>query len=347
MRRSAGSPSGGPTRRVLLLLNPGAGRARALRHAQLRIEEHHGLQVDLIVPDPNEQRTQFDQARAAVEEGVDVVVVCGGDGMVSAGVNLVALRGIPLGIIPAGSGNDFARAAGMPRRDEAALQRVLHALSQPQLQVRAVDALRLQVEAHGEASGGDRVAGGDRGSEGDDGEGGGARGRWVANSVNIGFDARVNQRANAQRRTPRQLRYLVALAQEVPRFAPMKFDAEFDDAAVAHLDSALVCIQNGATIGGGIPLAPGARIDDGWAEVSQVAPLSRAGLLALFPLLMLRMHRWLTPLTRLRARSIRIRVPAGAPVFADGDQFLSGEHTGAEEVWVSAELVPGAVKLLG
>ena len=336
MRRSAGSSAGGPTRRVLLLLNPGAGQARALRHAQRRIQEHQGLHVDLIVPDPRDQRTQFDQARAAVEEGVDVVVVCGGDGMVSSGVNLVALRGIPLGIIPAGSGNDFARAAGIPRRCEPALQRVLNALSQPQPPVRAVDALRLQMEAHD-----DDAAGGDH----DDGDG--ARGRWAANSVNIGFDARVNQRANAQPKIPRQLRYLVALAQEVPRFSPLKFEAEFDDAAAAHLDSALVCIQNGATIGGGIPLAPGARIDDGRAEVSHVAPLSRAGLLALFPLLMLRMHRRLTPLTTLRARRIRIRVPVGAPVFADGDQFLSGEGTGADRAWVSVELVPGAVELLG
>lgn len=328
MAKSADSSVGAPTRRVLLLLNPAARQARALRHAQRRIEGHPGLHIDLIVPDASDQAIQFDQARAAVEEGVDVVVVCGGDGMVSVGVSLVAGRGTPLGVIPAGTGNDFARAAGIPRRCEPALQRVLRALSQPQLPVRAVDALRVHAEAH------------------DDGVGG-ARWRWAANSVNIGFDARVNQRANADRRTPRQLRYLVALLREVPRFSPLKFVAQFDDAAAALLDSALVCIQNGATIGGGIRLAPGARIDDGLAEVSHVGPLSRAGLMALFPLLMLGMHRWLRPLTTIRARRCRIWVPAAAPVFADGDEFLSGASTGADGYWVSVELVPGAVALLG
>ena len=345
MARSAGSSAGGRSRRVLLLLNPAARQARALRHAQRRIEEHQdqhqGVHLDLIVPDSGDQAAQLDQAHAAVEEGVDVVVACGGDGMVSSGISLVAGRGTPLGIIPTGSGNDFARAAGVPRRREPALQRVLDALSQPQLPVRAVDALRVHVEAHEDGCGC-----GDEGGDGDAGHGG-ARWRWAANSVNIGFDARVNQRANAQPKVPRRLRYLVALAQEVPRFAPMRFDAQFDDAAAAHIDSALICIQNGATIGGGIPLAPGARIDDGVADVSHVAPLSRAGLMVLFPMLVLGMHRWLRPLTTLRARRCRIRVPLGAPVFADGDEVLSGETTGAEGVWVSVELVPRAVRLLG
>lgn len=297
--------SGGAVRRVLLLLNPGAGQGRALRDAQRRLERHPGPQLDLIVPDPRDQRAQMEQARTAVREGVDVVVVCGGDGMVSAGVSLVAQRGIPLGIIPTGTGNDFARAAGVPRRRGAALQRVLDAVSRPQLPVRTVDALRVEAKTHDD--------GRDENHREADRSGGARRHRWVANAVNIGFDARVNQRANAQTRTPRQLRYLVALAQEVPRFAPLQFDAGFDGAAAERLDSALVCIQNGPTIGGGIPLAPAARIDDGWAEVSQVGPLSRAGLTALFPLLMLRRHRWLTPLTTARARRLRIRVPAGVP----------------------------------
>src|SRR5699024_8704278 len=109
--------------------------------------------------------------------------------------------------------NDFARTAGIVRRGEPALQRVLDALSQPQLAVRAVDALRVRVEAHDDGVAVDADP---------------ARRRWVANSVNIGFDARVNQRANAGRGTPRQLRYLVAMAREVPRFSEERFYAQFD-----------------------------------------------------------------------------------------------------------------------
>lgn len=327
MPRSAGDPAGTPARTVLVLLNPGAGRSRTLRDAQRRIEEYPNLTLDLIIPDPGDQREQFAQSRAAVEEGVDAVVVCGGDGMVSAGVNLVAQRGVPMGVIPAGSGNDFARAAGIPRRYEAAMHRVLHALAQSQLPLRPVDALRLRRT-----------------------EGIQEQVRWAANSVNIGFDARVNQRANVQQRTPRQLRYLIALAQEVPRFSPVGFDVEFDGAEPLHLESALICCQNGPTIGGGIPLAPGARIDDGSMNASHVGPLTRAGLVALFPLLMMRMHRWLTPLTTLPVRQLSLHVPAGVPVYADGDEFLTGavaaDQAESEPVRLDIELVPAAVHLL-
>lgn len=324
MRARADNPNEPTPRRVLLLLNPGAGQSTALNYAQRRFaRQDSSLPLDLVVPDPSDQRAQFDHARAEVENGVEAVVVCGGDGMISLGLNLVAGRHIPFGVIPAGSGNDFARAAGITRRYDAALQTVRDALAQPEIPVRAVDALRLQLP----------------------GDGGEAR--WVANAVNIGFDARVNQRANSGMKVPRQLRYLVALAAELPGFKAVGFDVELDESGSQRLQSALLCIQNGATIGGGIPLAPGARLDDGWAEVSHVAPLSRAGLVALFPLLMMGMHRWLRPLTTRRARRIRVRVPGGVPVFADGDEVLSGDEAGCEGITVTVELVPAAVPLLG
>lgn len=307
--------------RVLVLLNPGAGRRAVLQAAREHIEAR-GSDLDLVVPDPSDQKAQLSEAEAAVRQGVDAVVVCGGDGMVGLGVNLVAQQEIPLGIVPTGSGNDFARAADIPRRHADALHRVLLALQQPELPARRVDALRLRIE------------------------GDGADVLWVANSVNIGFDAQVNQRANAQRRVPRQVRYLVALAREVPRFRAVEFELRLDSEPAVRQQSSLVCIQNGSSIGGGIPLAPGARIDDGWAEVSHVAPLSRPGLVALMPLLMLRMHRWLKPLTARRIRHIRIGVPAEVPICADGDELHPGRSSAAEGLVVEVELVPGALLIL-
>lgn len=326
MPASSGSPAAVPARRVLLLLNPGTAQSGAMQHFQRRITGCEERPLELIVPDPRVQKSQFSHARAAVEDGIDAVVVCGGDGTVGAGVNLVAGRHTPLGIIPAGSGNDFARAAGIPRRGGAAMECVLRALRQPQLPVRAVDALRMRLS-------------GSAGTEDQQ--------RWAANSVNIGFDARVNQRANAQYRTPRRLRYLAALAQEVPRFSPAEFDVEFDSGEPQRLQSALLCIQNGSSIGGGIPLARHARIDDGWAEASHVGRLSRVGLVALFPLLMMRMHRWLRPLTTLRVRRLSVRVPARTPIYADGDELLSGAEPTGGPHQLEIEVVPAAVQLLG
>ena len=152
--------------------------------------------------------------------------------------------------------------------------------------------------------------------------------------------------ANAQRRVPRKLRYLTALVREVPRFHAEEFVLQAEAGVAERHASSLVCIQNGSSIGGGIPLAPTARVDDGWAEVSHIEPLSRAGLVALFPLLMLRMHRLLRPLTTRRVRHLRVEVPGQVPVFADGDELHSGHGAGAAGVVVEVELIPGALLLL-
>jgi diacylglycerol kinase (ATP) len=304
----------------------------------------------LVIPDPSDQEEQLREAKAVVEQGVDAVVVCGGDGIVGLGVNLVAQQEIPLGIVPTGSGNDFARAADIPRRHANALQRVLQALAQPELPVRRVDAIRLKISC-APSSQADTGASAQsleavKAVEVRERSENAVRVLWVANSVNIGFDAQVNQRANAQRRVPRQLRYLVALAQEVPRFCAVEFGLRLDSGPAVRQKSSLICIQNGGSIGGGIPLAPRARIDDGWAEVSHIEPLSRAGMVTLFPVLMLRMHRLLKPLTTRQIRHIRVEVPPQVPVFADGEELHSGRSSLAAGTVVEATLIPGAVLIL-
>ena len=73
---------------------------------------------DLIGTDVDQA---LDLARGAVADGAWALVVCGGDGMVHLGVNLVAGTDVPLGIIAAGTGNDNARELGLPVRDAAGL----------------------------------------------------------------------------------------------------------------------------------------------------------------------------------------------------------------------------------
>lgn len=283
-----GSPDddGAPAvrRRVLVLLNPHAGRRRSLTRAQARLRTHPGLALDLVVPDPADHAAQLAAGRTALADGVDAVVVRGGDGMVAARVGLVCDhaeatgRRVPLGIVPAGTGNDLARAAGLHRRDPgAALEAVLRALEDPAAPVRRIDALRLTVTRAGAV----------------------VERRWAANSVNIGFDARVNARANALGAVPGPLRYLAALGLEARAFAAVEMG---------------------------------------------LGPLPTAGLALLFPLVYVRAHRLLRPLCTERARRVRVAVPDGVPVYADGDEVLPASHGGAA---VEVEAVPGAVALLG
>ncbi|MGO1860880.1 diacylglycerol/lipid kinase family protein, partial [Agrococcus casei] len=309
-------------RRILVLLNPAAGNRRSAVAAVRGVAAHRSMRVELVVPDASDRARQLDEARAAVDEGVDAVLVHGGDGALSGAINLVAGRPVPLGIVPAGTGNDFARAAGIDRsRPRAVLDGLLTALEDDSPEVVEADALVATVRRPGHED----------------------RQHWVANSVNIGFDAKVNQRANGLRTTPRSLRYLVALAQEVPQFEGIAFGHSVDGSARQEQRLALICVQNGPFIGGGIALAPHARIDDGRMSVSFVEAIAKPGLVALFPLLMLRRHKWLKPLSTREAESISIDVPAGVPVFADGDELAAATDSGCS---VEIEVRPRAFRLL-
>lgn len=316
-------------RRVLIVLNPLAARDRRAALAAVAGSAAH---LELIVPDGADREAQFAAARDAVRTGVDAVVVYGGDGTVAAGFALTSGTGIPLAVVPAGTGNDFARAAGIrTRRPGRLLAEVLARLADGRSSTRGIDALRLDVRVPSAAAAGDGVGVAD------------IRRLWAANSVNIGFDALVNQRANALRRLPATGRYLAALARELPGFRAADLRLACDGEPRRAVHAALICVQNGATIGGGIPLAPGADLADGRAEVSVVGELPRWALAGLFPFVYLRAHRLLTSLRRRQAATAEIRVPAGVPVFADGDEVLAGTEGGGD---VRITVVPGAVRLL-
>lgn len=315
-------------RRILVLLNPHAGRGELGGATPQQFSDDAGLDAEIIVPDPDDHAVQMAQAHRELAEGVDAVLVRGGDGMVAAGVNLVAQTDVPLGVIPAGTGNDFARAAQLPLSPPAALQHLLTALRAPELTTVAVDALHVTLRAPGVT-----------------------REWWVANSLNIGFDAEVNQRAETLRHIPGSLRYLVGLVQSLPGFHTRRMRLQLDD-VVHELDAALICVHNGGYIGGGIPLNTQAKHDDGVLNVSTVGRVSRTGVTLLFPLVYLGAHRLLRPLSAHQATRLRIHIPAGVPVYADGEAVLAPplgtpsatEDAGHHELQV--QVVPGAVRLI-
>ncbi|WP_150461812.1 diacylglycerol/lipid kinase family protein [Nesterenkonia ebinurensis] len=320
--QSLGGGSSGESRRVLVLLNPTAGQGRRAARIQKHLAEFASEGLELIVPNPADHLEQLEQAETAVKTGVDAVLVLGGDGMVHTGVQLVAGRQIPMGLVPTGTGNDFARGAGVPRHPTMRnLLRLLHQLSEPELTTKAVDALRVRITQHNGTS----------------------QHCWAANAVNIGFDARVNQRANQLKKVPGPMRYLVALTQVIPSFQAKDFHIAVDGQPAQLQPSALVCLQNGPFIGGGIPLAPGAQPADGRLDLSWVQPLSRPGLVALFPLLMIRLHRVLKPLRTEQHRGVVVTVPPQVPVYADGDELLAGADS---ECQVEVTVEPETLRLL-
>ncbi len=249
-----------PGRRVIaLVVNPAAGRGRAQRISRL-VTDVLGHYADVRVFDAGRSPAgSLAAVRAAVADGVDAVAVCGGDGIVHLAANVLAGGSIPLGVIPAGSGNDIADVLGIAPDPARAAREIGAALV-------AGSVIRIDV---GRCSGPSLQPGTDRAFVG---------------LIYAGFDSAVNQRANRLRLVPAGARYNIALAIETLRLHARRMRLGLDGESL-DVSVTLVAVGNGAQYGGGKRIAPHARWDDGVFGVTVVGPVSRRTLARLAPTL--------------------------------------------------------------
>lgn len=255
-----------------------------------------------------------DRARAAAIAGLSGLVVVGGDGAVHLGVNVVAGTPLPLGIVPAGTGNDIARALDVPKDVDRAVADILGALA---TRPRPLDAVRV-------------------------GRPGTAAYEWYLAVLSCGLDAAVNLTANTYRWPTGHLKYVRALLVELPRFRPYGYRVSLDD-EVWESGGTLVAVANTAWIGGGLKIAPDADPEDGLLDVVVAGPFSRTGTVGIFPKLYAGSHVGHPKVRVLRSRTVTIE-----PVATLGPHppvaFADGERIGPLPLRV--EVVPGALNVL-
>jgi diacylglycerol kinase (ATP) len=267
-----------------LAVHPDSGHGAAAKIAgtvAARLRE--GVdRLDLLVANSvAESRDLMKRSRA---EGLDVLVVLGGDGAAHQGVQFCAGTDIALGLVPSGTGNDLARALGGP--------------TDP---LTAVDALVARLRACTRR----KI---DLGKVAD---------TWFATVLCCGFDAYVNERANRMRWPSGPRRYDVAILAELAAFRPRPVMIR-TDAETLELDATLVAIGNTAWYGGGVPICPGAQPDDGFFDVTVVGKVSRRRLLRMLPSLRTGRHLEHADVRTLRAREIRLD-GNDWPAHADGE----------------------------
>jgi diacylglycerol kinase (ATP) len=339
--------------RLAVLVNPtaGGGRAAATGRGLLRalLARGHGVR---LIGGPDAARARA-AAHGAVADGVDAVVVVGGDGTINIGAGAVAGSGVPLGVVPAGSGNDVARAAGLPRRDAAASVRALErALDTGGRPVDAALATALSASVAGAAGPtAERLDPTPLEGLGPTppewlGSTAGApdptrRGRWYLCVLSAGVDAAVSARAATLHRPRGRARYVRALAVELPAFRPYGFRVTLDD-GVWDSPATLVAVANTASFGGGMRIAPDARVDDGLLDVVLGGPLSRSALVRLFPSVYTGGHVRHPAVQVVRSRTVVLerRATGATPPVA----YADGEPVGPLPLRI--EVHPGAVRLL-
>ncbi len=283
----------------MVLVNPTSGKGRGARAATaaLPVLEAAGHRVRLLMG--SDAADAEARLRAAVRPGCRAVIAVGGDGLVHTALQVVAGTGVPLGIIPAGTGNDIARSAGLPRRDPVAAARV----------VAAGHTRTLDLARSGE--------------------------RWFATVLAAGFDAIVNERANAMRWPRGQMRYNIATVAELRTFRALPYQLELDGRRVAT-EAMLVAVGNGPSFGGGLQICAGAQLDDGLLDVVLIKPMSRTELVRTYPKLFKGTHVSHPLYERHLVRQVTVAAP-GIVGYADGERIAA--------LPLTVRAVPGALEV--
>lgn len=305
-----------------VLINPTAGQGRGSELGQRLLNElvrrGHNV-IDLTKQTPREAVTEALHRR----EDYDVLLVVGGDGMAHMGINLVAGTNIPLGLIPAGSGNDFARHLGLPiHRVSKAVDQVMDALEAgpTPLDIARITPLHdrppLRENPYPHAH------------------------RYAGCVVSAGFDSVVNARANTYAWPRGMLKYIRGVLQELPRFDPYPYEVTLDGES-RTLRGTLIAVANAPSFGGGMKIAPTADARSGTLQVVIAGEISRLGLLRLFPLVYSGRHVSHPAVEVREAHTISIG-PDGdgtiPPIFADGEYVGEGP--------VRIEVASGALQML-
>ena len=276
---------------VALVVNPTAragAHTNAADAAAARLRAH-GIRTTLVAGGSAAESTRL--LRLALDAGADAVLVAGGDGTVNLAAQELAGTGVPLGIVPIGTGNDVARSLGLRENDAiGAADAVAGGVT------RTVDLARLR-RADGSS-------------------------RLYATVMASGFDSRVNDRANRMRWPRGHARYDIAILIEFLRLRTVAFEVEWEteDGKIQSIaeDLIMATVGNGRTYGGGIPICPDADMSDGLLDITLVRPVSRPRLLRLLPRVYRGTHTDLAEVITARARRVRITAPA-TTAYADGD----------------------------
>jgi len=269
-----------------LVLNPTAGAGRGARRLREALGLLRGAWPDLEVTESRSARHVTDLAREAAEAGAPRLLVAGGDGTVHHAVRGLAGTATALGVVPVGTGNDVARALGLPGDPWSAAAALVE----------------------------ERAASVDLGLVGE---------RAFVCTLGVGMDTPALTRI-AQSRVLRRGRLLYALAtlRTTLAYRPREVvvtcgDARWEGPAML---AAVACTP---TYAGGYPLAPGARLDDGALDVVVFPGRARPGRLANLARLLRGAHLGRGGVWSARAATARIEAAPGEaplPLTLDGER---------------------------
>ncbi len=297
-----------------VILNPVTGRgqgARALPRVEAELRRQR-IEFDLSLTDGPKHAVEL--AREAALAGYDCVIAAGGDGTVNEVANgLIAAaqaRGVwehgdpagTLGVIPIGSGNDFAFALGLPAHGIAeACERIAAG------HLRTVDIAHVVDDRPYEL--------------------------YFCNNLGAGLDAAVNIESRKIKRLRGFFLYFVALLRTVFLYYRAPLTRVTYDQNLIHMPIMMTSVSNGPRTGGGFLIAPKAQIEDGLLDLCVAKRVNRLQILQLIPHFIRGTHEDKPPIQMLRAGHILIETEEGVPVHVDGEVFRTSAYRLDVHIW--------------
>ncbi len=300
--------------RVKLIINPNADMGNAWRYAAnlKHIADQHA-EVDWAGTVYPTHATEL--ARKAAEDGYDIVVALGGDGTVHEVINglmqaKVSKRPV-LGVVPFGSGNDFAHNVGVPADAEAALAAVFTGAP------KAIDLASIS----------DNLG----------------RTEYWNNTLNMGFGGAVTIHSHKMPLLRGFVMYLAAVLQTI-FMSYITLDTEITADGQTWQDRLMmIAVNNGPREGGGFVTGPEARLDDGILNLSTVQRVSRGLMLVMLPFFMQGTQSRFKQVKFFTFKKLAIKTQQDLVIHTDGEVF-AGFNSGVRQLTI--ELLPSALQVM-
>lgn len=269
----------------IVAVNPRAGNGRSLQISEevQGFLANHGEESRLVIaPNGAELSLRLHEIVEHTRKNLKGIFAIGGDGLAHLVLQVAVPAQIPFAVIPAGTGNDFARSLGHSRSQLVALLR--RVVTTPP---RPVDLGNVDSE-------------------------------WFGAILSTGFDSVVNERANSLRWPKGAARYNAAIALELPKFRAIEYELTVDGTQM-NIQAMLIAVGNGKSYGAGMKICPDAEFDDGLFDLVILEPVSTVEFIKVFPQVYSGKHIDHPQVTSIRAQKVRIE---GASIaYADGERI--------------------------
>ena len=270
----------------LLLINPNSGNGRGEKVGRIVKEELSALEIQYIDISANSaiQCQENLKNKLTSSQSFEGLFLIGGDGTLNIAIQEIVNTGLGVALIPAGTGNDFARTLNLNLKDPRQL--ISYYLSNKPALV-------------------------DVGKVGE---------RYFVDVLSTGFDSMVNERANAMRRIKGRAKYNLSILLVLSTFKPKNYEFSIDGVAFES-KAMLIAVSNGISYGGGMKVTPDAKLDDGLFDILILTPVSRFEFLRVFPKVFSGKHITHPAVKISRGKSVEINSDAVA--YADGERIGS------------------------